>query len=65
MDDIYSVAHELETHVTAFASQVQLRRRRLDLAVQFYTHENQVREHLFIFFTVGIAKASIGHFRDS
>lgn len=49
VDDIYSVAHELEAHVTAFASQVQLRRRRLDLAVQFYTHEKQVREYLSAF----------------
>lgn len=42
-NEIYSVAHELEQHVTEFAARVQQRRRRLDLAVLFYTHEKEVR----------------------
>ncbi|KAF5295457.1 hypothetical protein FQR65_LT10445 [Abscondita terminalis] len=41
-DEIYSVAHELEAHVTSFASRVEQRRRRLDLAVLFYTHEKEL-----------------------
>lgn len=41
-DDIYSVAHELEAHVASFAARVEQRRRRLDLAVIFYTHEKEV-----------------------
>lgn len=45
-DEIYSVAHELESHVTSFAARVEQRRRRLDLAVLFYTHEKEVRVSL-------------------
>ncbi|XP_045464356.1 kalirin isoform X2 [Harmonia axyridis] len=41
-DEIYSVAHELEAHVASFASRVEQRRRRLDLAVLFYTHEKEL-----------------------
>ncbi|KAK9499467.1 hypothetical protein O3M35_002498 [Rhynocoris fuscipes] len=39
--EIYSVAQELEGHVTSFAGRVEQRRRRLDLAVLFYTHEKE------------------------
>ncbi|KAG8272548.1 hypothetical protein J6590_039257 [Homalodisca vitripennis] len=42
-DEIYSVAHELESHVTSFAARVDQRRRRLDLAVHFYTQEKEPR----------------------
>uniref|UniRef100_A0A8D8Y3N1 Triple functional domain protein n=2 Tax=Cacopsylla melanoneura TaxID=428564 RepID=A0A8D8Y3N1_9HEMI len=45
-DEIYAVAHELETHVTSFASRVEQRRRRLDLAVHFYTHEKELENWL-------------------
>uniref|UniRef100_A0A1Y1LT27 Uncharacterized protein n=2 Tax=Photinus pyralis TaxID=7054 RepID=A0A1Y1LT27_PHOPY len=41
-DEIYTVAHELEAHVTSFAARVEQRRRRLDLAVLFYTHEKEL-----------------------
>ncbi|XP_054274180.1 triple functional domain protein-like isoform X3 [Macrosteles quadrilineatus] len=41
-DEIYSVAHELESHVTSFAARVEQRRRRLDLAVHFYTQEKEL-----------------------
>ena len=41
-DEIYSVAHELESHVTSFAARVEQRRRRLDLAVLFYSHDKEV-----------------------
>lgn len=41
-DEIYSVAHELEAHVTSFAARVEQRRRRLELAVLFYTHEKEL-----------------------
>lgn len=44
--EIYSVAHELEQHVAEFAARVQQRRRRLDLAVLFYTHEKEVRTYI-------------------
>ncbi|KAL1130545.1 hypothetical protein AAG570_011791 [Ranatra chinensis] len=40
-EEIYSVAQELERHVTSFAARVEQRRRRLDLAVLFYTHEKE------------------------
>ncbi|CAH1395173.1 unnamed protein product [Nezara viridula] len=42
-EEIYGVAKELENHVTSFAARVEQRRRRLDLAVLFYTHEKEVR----------------------
>lgn len=41
-DEIYSVAHELEAHVASFAARVEQRRRRLDLAVLFYTREKEL-----------------------
>lgn len=41
-DEIYTVAQELEAHVSSFAARVEQRRRRLDLAVVFYTHEKEV-----------------------
>lgn len=41
-DEIYAVAQELESHVSRFAARVEQRRRRLDLAVVFYTHEKEV-----------------------
>lgn len=41
-DEIYSVAHELEAHVTSFAARVEQRRRRLELAVHFYTREKEL-----------------------
>lgn len=42
-DEIYAVAQELEAHVSSFAARVEQRRRRLDLAVVFYTHEKEVQ----------------------
>lgn len=41
-NEIYSVTRELETHVASFASRVEQRRRRLELAVMFYTHEKEI-----------------------
>ncbi|XP_011640411.1 kalirin isoform X1 [Pogonomyrmex barbatus] len=41
-DEIYAVAQELEAHVSSFAARVEQRRRRLDLAVVFYTHEKEL-----------------------
>lgn len=41
-DEIYAVAQELEAHVSSFATRVEQRRRRLDLAVVFYTHEKEL-----------------------
>ncbi|KAL1516598.1 hypothetical protein ABEB36_000493 [Hypothenemus hampei] len=41
-DEIYSVARELEAHVASFAARVEQRRRRLDLAVLFYTREKEL-----------------------
>lgn len=40
--EISSVARELELHVASFANRVEQRRRRLDMAVLFYTHEKEV-----------------------
>lgn len=42
-EEIYSVAQELEGHITSFAARVDQRRNLLDLAVMFFTHENEVR----------------------
>lgn len=42
-EEIYSVAHELESHVTSFADRVEQRRRRLEYAVRFYSHDKEVR----------------------
>lgn len=41
-EEIYSVAHELERHVTSFADRVEQRRRRLEYAVRFYSQEKEV-----------------------
>lgn len=41
-NEIYSVARELELHVHSFATRVEQRRRRLGMAVLFYTHEKEV-----------------------
>ncbi|CAL7943982.1 unnamed protein product [Xylocopa violacea] len=41
-DEIYAVAQELEAHVRSFATRVEQRRQRLDLAVVFYTHEKEL-----------------------
>lgn len=40
--EIYAVARELELHVGSFAERVAQRKRRLDMAVLFYTHEREV-----------------------
>ncbi|EDS35252.1 guanine-nucleotide-exchange-factor [Culex quinquefasciatus] len=40
--EIFSVVRELETNVASFAERVEQRRRRLDLAVLFYTHEKEI-----------------------
>lgn len=41
-NEIYSVARELELQVGRFAERVEQRRRRLEMAVIFYTHEKEV-----------------------
>lgn len=41
-NEIYSVARELQLQVESFAERVEQRRRRLDMAVIFYTHEKEV-----------------------
>ena len=41
-DDIYSVAHELESHISSFAARVEQRRRLLELSVLFYSHTDEV-----------------------
>ncbi|KAH8386158.1 hypothetical protein KR200_001683 [Drosophila serrata] len=41
-NEIYSVARELELQVGSFAERVEQRRRRLEMAVVFYTHEKDV-----------------------
>ncbi|XP_037933419.1 triple functional domain protein isoform X2 [Teleopsis dalmanni] len=41
-NEIYSVARELSMQVDSFAERVEQRRRRLDMAVIFYTHEKEV-----------------------
>uniref|UniRef100_W4VRC9 Putative triple functional domain ptprf n=1 Tax=Corethrella appendiculata TaxID=1370023 RepID=W4VRC9_9DIPT len=40
--EIFSVVRELETHVASFAERVEQRRRRLDLAVLFYSNEKEI-----------------------
>jgi len=42
-EDIYSVAHQLESHISGFAGRVEARRRTLDLAIHFYSHADEVR----------------------
>ena len=41
-DDIYSVAHELESHISSFAARVEQRRRLLELSVLFYSHTEEL-----------------------
>ena len=41
-DDIYSVARELESHISSFARRVEQRRHVLELAVLFYSHVEEV-----------------------
>ena len=41
-DDIYSVAHQLESHISSFASRVEQRRRLLELAILFYSHTEEL-----------------------
>ena len=41
-DDIYSVARELEAHITSFAGRVEARRHVLELAVLFYSHVEEL-----------------------
>ncbi|GAB6019934.1 hypothetical protein CHUAL_001465 [Chamberlinius hualienensis] len=45
-DEIYSVAHSLESRVANFASRVERRRHLLDLAVLFYTHDKELTSWL-------------------
>lgn len=42
-DEIYAVAHELDSVVRNFAARVQQRRMLVDSATRFYTQEKQVR----------------------
>ena len=41
-DDIYSVARELEAHISSFARRVEQRRHVLELAVLFYSHVEEL-----------------------
>ncbi len=41
-EDIYSVAHELESHISSFAQRVEQRRRLLELAILFYSHAEEL-----------------------
>ena len=41
-DDIYSVARELEAHITSFAGRVESRRHVLELATLFYSHVEEL-----------------------
>ncbi|KAK6629323.1 hypothetical protein RUM43_003140 [Polyplax serrata] len=41
-EEIYSVAHELERHVTSFADRVERRRQRLEYAVRFYSYDKEL-----------------------
>ena len=41
-DDIYSVARELEAHISSFAARVEQRRHILELAVLFYSHVEEL-----------------------
>ena len=46
-DDIYAVAHELESHISSFAQRVEQRRRLLELSVLFYSHTEELTGWLF------------------
>ncbi|XP_059088154.1 triple functional domain protein-like isoform X1 [Tigriopus californicus] len=41
-EDIYSVAHELESHISSFAQRVEERRKLLELAIVFYSHTEEL-----------------------
>jgi triple functional domain protein len=41
--EIFSVVRDLKSHVTSFAERVEQRRRRLDLAVLFYSNEKDIQ----------------------
>ena len=45
-EDIYSVAHELESHISSFAQRVEQRRRLLELSVLFYSHTEELTNWL-------------------
>ncbi|XP_053624403.1 kalirin isoform X1 [Plodia interpunctella] len=45
-EEVLGVARELDSHVAAFASRVDRRRRRLDLAVLLYSHEKDLLQWL-------------------
>ena len=45
-EDIYSVAHELESHISGFAQRVEQRRRLLELAILFYSHTGELTSWL-------------------
>ena len=45
-DDIYSVAHQLESHISSFANRVEQRRRLLELAILFYSHTEELSNWL-------------------
>ena len=59
-DDIYSVARELESHISSFARRVEQRRHVLELAVLFYSHVEEVIDSLHHGLTDSI-KSQIGH----
>ena len=45
-EDIYSVARELESHISSFAQRVEQRRRLLELSVLFYSHTEELTNWL-------------------
>ncbi|XP_065568426.1 triple functional domain protein-like isoform X2 [Artemia franciscana] len=45
-NEIYAVARDLESHVSSFASRVEQRRRLLEIAVLFFTHEKELSKWL-------------------
>ena len=49
-EDIYSVARELESHISSFAQRVEQRRRLLETAILFYSHTEEVRHYDFMEF---------------
>jgi hypothetical protein len=57
-EDIYAVAHELESHISGFAQRVEQRRRLLELSVLFYAHTEEVR-----YLLQGILKGEVSLYR--
>ncbi len=45
-EDIYSVAHQLESHISSFAQRVERRRRLLELAILFHSHAEELSSWL-------------------